>query len=84
MHESVSQALFYMLLFPHTQSESASIIPRYLTMTSTNQLQQSGGGSEGDSSDESKHFTVTRIYSDEDGQSRFGSFKIRMDGSGNV
>ena len=53
-------------------------------MTSTNQLQQSGGGSEGDSSDESKHFTVTRIYSDEDGQSRFGSFKIRMDGSGNV
>ena len=49
-------------------------------MTSTNQLQHGGGGSEG----ESKHFTVTRIYSDEDGQSRFGSFKIRMEGSGNV
>ena len=53
-------------------------------MTSTNQLQHGGCGSEGDSSGESKHFTVTRIYSDEDGQSRFGSFKIRMEGSGNV
>ena len=68
----------------HTQSDNAPIIPRYLTMTSTNQLQHGGCGSESDSSGESKHFTVTRIYSDEDGQSRFGSFKIRMEGSGNV
>ena len=30
-----------------------------------------------------EYLTVTRIYSDESGESRFGSFRIQMKGSGN-
>ena len=32
--------------------------------------------------EEEKYLEVTRIYSDGDGRSQFGSFKIRMKGSG--
>ena len=32
----------------------------------------------------SRHLTITRIYADDAGESRFGSFTIRMEGSGTM
>ena len=36
----------------------------------------------GDANGGNRFLSVTRIYSDENGESKFGSFRIRMKGSG--
>ena len=45
---------------------------------SSPQLQQHSGDANGGN----RFLSVTRIYSDENGESKFGSFRIRMKGSG--
>lgn len=55
------------------------LLYRQLSMSSP-QLQQHSDDTDG----ENRYLTVTRIYSDKNGESRFGSFRIRMKGSGDI